>query len=47
MRRAGGGKERFREGAVAYLRKPPDKRLLLDALSLALARFITSKTTTL
>jgi CheY-like chemotaxis protein len=24
--------ECFREGAVAYLRKPPDERLLLDAL---------------
>jgi FixJ family two-component response regulator len=43
----GAREECFREGAVAYLRKPPDERLLLDALSLALARFIASKTTNL
>lgn len=43
----GAREECFREGAVAYLCKPPDERLLLDALSLALARFIASKTTNL
>jgi FixJ family two-component response regulator len=39
----GAREECFREGTVAYLRKPPDERLLLDALSIVLARFIASK----
>jgi FixJ family two-component response regulator len=39
--------ECFREGAVAYLRKPPDERLLLDVLSLALGRSIGSEATNL
>ncbi len=40
----GAREECLREGAVAYLRKPPDERLLLDTLSLALGRAIASKT---
>lgn len=39
--------ECLREGAFAYLRKPLDERLLLDALRRALIRFIASKTTNL
>jgi len=43
----GAREECLREGPVAYLRKPPDERLLLDALRLALGRAIASKTTNL
>ena len=35
--------ECLREGAIAYLRKPLDESMLLNALSLALARFIAFK----
>ena len=35
--------ECLREGAVAYLRKPLDESMLLNALSLALARFVALK----
>jgi FixJ family two-component response regulator len=35
--------ECLREGAVAYLRKPPDERMLLDALNLAFAGFVALK----
>jgi FixJ family two-component response regulator len=43
----GAREECLREGAFAYLRKPLDERLLLDALRRALVRSIASKTTNL